>query len=349
MTTPRISFGIIVLNGEPFIQYNLRALYPFAHQILVVEGACIAARHIATVGGHSTDNTLQILQQFKSEEDLENKIQIITRDGFWNEKDEQSQAYAEKATGDFLWQIDIDEFYKPEDMAAIINILHEDPSISGASIKQLAFWGGFDYLTDGFYLRGGASLFRRLFRWGPGYTYATHRPPTVLDSSGRDLCTLNWINAPELISKRIFIYHYAFVFPKQVLEKSEYYGQAKWSGQPLATEWAQESYLNLRKPYRIHNEYNSLSWLERFRGEHPPQIQMLIQDIRNGKVKVDLRQTADIEKLLRSPSYKIGRSILMIAERFYRKYHTSWNRQIYRAKHPVTSFRNLIRKSIYKV
>lgn len=348
MTKPRVSFGIIVLNGDPFIRYNLRALYPFAHQILVVEGACIAAKNIATADGHSIDNTLEILHQFKREEDPENKIQIITRDGFWNEKDEQSQAYAEKATGDFLWQVDIDEFYKQEDMTAIINMIQEDPSISGVSIKQLAFWGGFDYLTDGFYLRGGASLFRRLFKWGHGYTYATHRPPTVLDSSGRDLCSLNWIDAEKLIPKQIFIYHYAFVFPKQVLEKSEYYGEADWSTQPLAKEWAQQSYLHLRNPYRVHNEYNSLSWLERFSGEHPPQIQALISDIHNGKVKVDLRQTDDIEKLLRSPSYKIGRSVLMIAEDFNRKYQSGWNRQLYRAKHPVTSLRNLIRKS-YKV
>ena len=35
----RITFGIIVLNGEPFVRYNLRAIYPFAHQIIVAEGA----------------------------------------------------------------------------------------------------------------------------------------------------------------------------------------------------------------------------------------------------------------------------------------------------------------------
>jgi hypothetical protein len=37
--SPRITFGMIVLNGEPFMRYNLQAIYPFAHQIIVVEGA----------------------------------------------------------------------------------------------------------------------------------------------------------------------------------------------------------------------------------------------------------------------------------------------------------------------
>src|SRR5579884_2140828 len=106
-----ISFGIIVLNGEPFTRYCLRALYPFAHQILVVEGACHRARASASADGHSIDGTLEVLQRFQELEDPERKIQIITKQGYWSEKDEQSQAYAERATGDLLWQVDIDEFY----------------------------------------------------------------------------------------------------------------------------------------------------------------------------------------------------------------------------------------------
>ena len=122
MNIPKITFGIIVLNGEPFVRYNLRALYPFAHQIIVVEGAVPAAARIATPDGHSTDSTLKTLWEFKLQEDPLDKLTIITAededypDGFWpGEKHEQSQAYASRATGDYLWQVDIDEFYKPED------------------------------------------------------------------------------------------------------------------------------------------------------------------------------------------------------------------------------------------
>ena len=87
---PNITFGIIVLNGEPFTRYCLRALYPFAHEIIVVEVAGIAAAGGATPDGHSSDGTLETLYQFQAEEDPENKMQIITRDGFWSEKDEMS-------------------------------------------------------------------------------------------------------------------------------------------------------------------------------------------------------------------------------------------------------------------
>ena len=53
MGIPKITFGIIVLNGEPFTRYNLRALYPFAHEIIVAEGASPKAAHAATPDGHS--------------------------------------------------------------------------------------------------------------------------------------------------------------------------------------------------------------------------------------------------------------------------------------------------------
>lgn len=52
MTYPKITFGMIVLNGLPFIKYNLIELYPYAHQIIIVEGACKTAEAIADKNGH---------------------------------------------------------------------------------------------------------------------------------------------------------------------------------------------------------------------------------------------------------------------------------------------------------
>jgi hypothetical protein len=62
---PKVTFGIIVLNGEPFTRYCLRSLYPFAHQIVVVEGAVRGAMSLARHDGHSRDGTLETLQRFK--------------------------------------------------------------------------------------------------------------------------------------------------------------------------------------------------------------------------------------------------------------------------------------------
>ena len=77
----KITFGIIVLNGEPFTRYNLRALYPFAHEIIVAEGASSKAACVATPEGHSTDGTLEILRQFKEKGDPDNKLTIVGSPG----------------------------------------------------------------------------------------------------------------------------------------------------------------------------------------------------------------------------------------------------------------------------
>ena len=47
-----MTFGIIVLNGEPFTRYCLRSLYPYAHEIIVVEGGHEDTRSVATPDGH---------------------------------------------------------------------------------------------------------------------------------------------------------------------------------------------------------------------------------------------------------------------------------------------------------
>ena len=115
MNIPRISFGIIALNTEPFTKYCLRQIYPYAYEIILAEGGSRKAFRDSP-HGHSTDGTTEALREFKALEDPEDKLKIITREGFWSEKDEQSRAYAEIATGDYIWQVDIDEFYTRKDM-----------------------------------------------------------------------------------------------------------------------------------------------------------------------------------------------------------------------------------------
>lgn len=302
--TPRISFGMIVLNGEPFIHYNLRALYPFAHQIIVVEGAALGSKANASPDGHSTDGTLESLHRFQAEEDPEKKLNIITRDGFWPEKDEMSQAYANAATGDYLWQIDSDEFYLPQDMEAVIAQLEANPSISAMSFQQITFWGAPDYSCDSWILRRGAAEYHRLFKWGKGYTYATHRPPTVLDQQGRNLRELHFERS------KIRLFHYSLLFPKQVTEKSEYYASAAWSRRTGSQNWAEDGFLKLKYPFRVHNLFNYPSWLERYSGEHPPQV-LAMWKATPDSLK---RPNADVEALLNSLYYRLTRPIVKLLD-----------------------------------
>lgn len=202
MTQSRITFGMIVLNGQPYLRYNLRALYSHAHHTVVVERACRAAAALSRADGHSGDGTSEALFEFVAGEDPDGKVEVVTAqdeaylDGFWPEKDEMSQAYARRATGTFLWQLDVDESCRDEDLDATKNLLDGPSRVTFAAFRQKAFWGGLDCRTDGMVLRRGARDFYRLFAWGPGYSYVTHRPPTVLDGLGRDTRDDRCLTAP---------------------------------------------------------------------------------------------------------------------------------------------------------
>ncbi|PIR48385.1 glycosyltransferase family 2 protein [Candidatus Peregrinibacteria bacterium CG10_big_fil_rev_8_21_14_0_10_55_24] len=314
---PKITFGIIVLNGEPFTRYCLRSLYPFAHKIIVVEGACKSAACNATPNGHSRDGTLDVLRRFKAEEDPQNKIQIITKEGFWTEKDEMSRAYTRQAQGEYIWQVDIDEFYRAEDMEKILTVLRDDPRITAISFPQISFWGGFDFYTDGFFLKEVEHWSHRIFRWGAGYRYCSHRPPIVADTQARDLRKVRPLNARDMKRMGVYRYHYCLLFPHQVLEKCRYYDAAQWTVRAQMEQWAQQTFLQMKHPLHVHNVYTYLSWLERFRGAHPEQAQCLRQDILNGTVHTPQRETEDIEQLLRSPLYSTEVFLLKILLRFY--------------------------------
>jgi hypothetical protein len=319
MEKPKITFGIIVLNGNPFVKYCLRSIYPFAYEIIVVEGGHESTKSVTTKDGHSIDGTLESLYEFKKEEDPENKLQIITRNGHWPQKDElgndrtpQCQAYAERATGDYLWQIDIDEFYKPEDMQYVINMLLNDPSISMVSFITYTFWGSPKYISDCWQLRRGSSEYHRLFKWGKNYQYVTHEPPTVVDEMGRNLRELNWVRGKYLKKKNIFMYHYSLLFPAQIRQKTILYREEKPEYCEKIIEWADNCFFKLGDPYRVHNLYNSPSWLEKFSGNHPPEINNMMRDIYDGIITFELRRTDDIEKLLGSSSYQRGITYLKI-------------------------------------
>ena len=319
---PKITFGIIVLNGEPFTKYCLRSIYPYAHEIIVVEGGSEGARQVTSLDGHSLDGTLETLFRFKQEEDPQNKVQIVVKNGHWPQKDEfgrdrtpQSRAYAERATGDYLWQVDIDEFYFPRDIEIICEMLRNDPSITAVSFKTKTFWGRPEYLVDGWPLRRGLDIYHRLFMWGKGYKYATHQPPTILNESGRDLRKLNWVKAEELAKRNIFMYHYSLLFPSQVEQKTRLYQEEKPEECANIVNWANENYFHLKNPYRVHNLYREPSWLQRYSGDHPPEVKRMMNDIVTSIIEVNLRESLDIEQLLSRGWYRAGIIWLIFLER----------------------------------
>lgn len=297
MTGPRLSFGLIVLNGMPFLPYLLESVYPHAHQIIVVEGAVRRAWEAATPDGHSTDGTVEALRRFP---DPEGKLVVVQREGFWPEKTEMSNAYVERCTGDYIWQLDVDEFYRGEDIERVRTLLAERPELHALSFKTLNFWGGFEAIMAGGRLALGDELFHRLFKFRPGWRFRTHRPPTLVDEAGTDTRRLGYLSGAELARHGIYLYHYSYVFPEQVRQKMGYYLKMGWRG--VEDEgWVEHYWSQLGDPLRVHPDQRLATWLVPFEGEHPRTIQRLREDLATGRLRVEQRPTEDIQRYLASP------------------------------------------------
>lgn len=213
---PKITFAIIILNGDFVLHELLTSIYPYAHKIVVSEGSVgyWKEKGITT----STDQTNDILHSFP---DPENKLHVVH--GTYKEKTELCRAFMPFVPNDtdYLWCIDSDEIFKDKDIEKVIQFLKErKPSTVG--FQSNTFFGGLERTLTGFEKN---HSFRRLLKYHPDCIYNTHRPPT-LTLDGKEL------NGDHVKGRELFqltgveMYHYSYVFPRQVREKIEYYENA---------------------------------------------------------------------------------------------------------------------------
>jgi hypothetical protein len=208
----KIAFGMIVFQSDYVLKQCLEQVYPFAEQIVIAEG-CVEywQRKGFTT---STDRTNEILHNFP---DPENKITIIHN--VYKEKDQQCQAYMKyiRKDIDYVWHLDSDEIYKTEDLERMESILLKEGATS-IGLRSFAFYGGFSRHLTGFELKFD---FRRIFKYIPGCSWLTHRPPTIKYPTQ---IKERHITPQEFYDKYgIQIYHYSYVFPDQVHNKLQYY------------------------------------------------------------------------------------------------------------------------------
>lgn len=305
---------MIVLNAEPFLGYQLRALYPHAHQILIVEGAYPASAEFAR-DGHSTDNTVAIVRAFMERDDPDRKVTLIQREGLWSGLTEQFGALTSHITGDYLWEIDADEFYEPEAIERVREVLTRDPSITLLAFKPLNFIFDTKYrLVSGRDFHAHYPGVYRVFRWKPGYQFVQHEPPTVGDEQGRNLLTLHPLDQHATARLGVFLYHYWAIFQDKVEMKARTYAKRGWSISPNMAQWA-ENWLTLRDPWHLQSNFRHRTWIERFDGAHPPAVSRLRRAIRDGAVAVTMRDNRDVEALLGSWTYRLKRLAVSWHER----------------------------------
>jgi hypothetical protein len=272
----KMAFGMIVLNGNHVLKQCLEAIYPFAIRIVIAEGPVTYWRESGLTT--SNDGTNELLSSFP---DPQGKLKVVH--GTYSEKDEQCNAYMALLdnTEDYVWHIDSDEVFKPEDIETVLRILDKERYTS-VGFRSMTFYGGFDRVMTGFEQE---NEFRRIARTAPGCRWATHRPPTMFYPAGRPPDPERHLDFMTLCQNHgIWMYHYSYVFPRQVHEKLRYY-KAAVSRQNCIDDYFNTVYkpwvvgdasakFEVEKRYNGVHEFKARSpaFTQPFTGLHPPTI-----------------------------------------------------------------------------
>ncbi|MGE5681143.1 MAG: class I SAM-dependent methyltransferase, partial [Bacillota bacterium] len=248
-----IHFFTIVLNGKPFIEHHINVFnkLPFKWHWHIVEGVADLVHDTAWSvnnggvitsdfheNGLSNDGTSQYLNELKNH--YAGNITIYRKnDGkYWNGKVEMVNAPLENIKEEcLLWEIDVDEFWKSEQIITMRDLFIKNPKKT-AAFYYCRFFVGENLLITSKDTYGNHSEYEwiRTWRYKPGLKWITHEPPSLAyeTRSGEyiDMARLNPFLHQETEREDIIFDHFAYVLPQQIIFKEKYYGYkdaySKW-------------------------------------------------------------------------------------------------------------------------
>lgn len=319
----KLTFGIITLNADFFIRQVLESIYPFAHCIIVADGATEWWQKQGVF--HSTDNTLDIIKSFP---DPDKKIKLVSASKC-REKDELCRKWFEfvPADTDYVFCNDADEVHAPENIERLIRFLEkENPTSVG--FKSDSFYGGFDRIIGGFERE---HSFKRVLKYVHGCFYRTHRQPTlaVKPLSPGDVVTPyhkspagNDIEGTDITGNQLYnetgitMWHGSYVSPVGVRNKIMYYEGAVISPGKCIPHYFNDVWLNwvlgndLQRS-QIEHHYSGVhefipeargeSYTQSFAGIHPPAIIQSLHELKN-KFQKELIYVQELEQSLKRQS-----------------------------------------------
>ena len=325
--SPTFSFVTIVLNGMPFLEHALRAVYDFAHEIILVEGAVENCRFAANSDGSSKDGTVECIKNFP---DPQKKIRLIQ--GTWPEKCEMQNDALAHVTGDYVWLMDSDEVYRHADLEKVRQLIQADPSITQLNVIPDNFWKGFDHLMVAPRFLEPAAHYRRIFKFAPGARFTSHRPPTMVHP-GSKLTTeqQHCVSGDQTRALGIAPCHYSYVVEAQVAQKVELYQRYGWAKDWKLdlNEWLRECWQKWTPQNAAAIERRHPVWTggrdsrtEPFRGEHPEVMREFIGQWRSTPVAAARESAANFPHtnaaLLRDAATKRSAAFFLCARRALR-------------------------------
>lgn len=221
----KILFVTIVLDGMPFIAHHLPVFNQLTWDIdwkwSIVEG--VAAPILDTAwckgipGRHSVDGTWEYLCSISRHPRVK-----IGHHPFWPGKTAQINAALDDGPYDLVWQIDADEIWTANQIYNTAGMFMYYAERNCADF-HCRYFVGQNIVVDripGTWTNQDEIMWRRVWRWFPGFKFASHEPP-VVEGHVRKPFT------HEATMQRALVFdHYAYVTEAQVRFKEEYYGYA---------------------------------------------------------------------------------------------------------------------------
>ena len=240
-----IHFFTIVLNGQPFIRYHIEVFkkLPFKWHWHIIEGVADLKHDTSwslKLGGHITDEIHkngrscdgtteyidELVQLYPENITVYRKPEGI----FWDGKREMVNApLANIKEESLLWQVDVDELWTLEQICTAREMF-----ISNAD-KTAAFYWCWYFVgekliisTRNCYTQNPQQDWLRTWRFKPGYIWAAHEPPvlveTLADGQYKNVATANPFLHQETEADGLVFQHFAYVTPEQLNFKEKYYG-----------------------------------------------------------------------------------------------------------------------------
>lgn len=240
-----VHFFTIVLNGMPFLRYHfdmMRAL-PFAWHWHIVEGVADlkhdTAWSVAAGGmvseefhlvGRSRDGTTGYLDQLAAQYPDQVSIYRKPPGTHWEGKLEMVNAPLAKIHREcLLWEIDADELWTAEKIAAARQLFLRDHTLTAAYYWCHFFVGPeIAVSTRNCYSQNPAGEWLRTWRYDPSCRWAAHEPPllAVLQPNGgrANQGAIKPLRHAETEAAGLVFHHYAYALEAQVRFKEIYYG-----------------------------------------------------------------------------------------------------------------------------
>lgn len=237
--------GTFVLNEVHYLECYLDSVYPFVHNIVIVEGATrYIPKESKTAEGLSVDGTTELIKKYIAEKDPEKKIRYVPMGNVPTKRELQNRMLREfdKCQPDWCLVNGGDEVWLPETLMHYDDLIDAYPGLYTIGGQQRWFWVDMkhyvDISSDSYnrkFRKGNAKAFRdlkgdvqyqgyyfeRCFRWQPGLHYINH--PTVADQAGREIYIHPHYEPHRWFTDRRFL-HFGVIKPiSEIREQYEVY------------------------------------------------------------------------------------------------------------------------------